>query len=161
MHANAKVIETFYRAFTTMDAKAMGACYHPEAKFHDPVFLDLEGWQAKAMWQMFCENAKAVDLRVEFSGIDADERTGRAHWDAWYNFVATGRPVLNRIDATFEFKDGKLYRHRDDFPLWKWSRMALGPIGVALGWSPLVTGKIRSEARKRLNGYIAEHKLSP
>ena len=29
------------------------------------------------------------------------DTTGRAHWDAHYRFSATGRLVLNRIDAAF------------------------------------------------------------
>jgi hypothetical protein len=54
---------------------------------------------------------------------------------------------VNDIDATFRFDDaGLIADHRDSFDLWKWTRMALGPMGVALGWSPIVQGKVRSEA---------------
>lgn len=159
MHENARLIDSFYKAFAARDAKTMGESYHPAARFSDPVFPDLEGWQAAAMWKMFCEGGSG--LSVEHSGVDADATMGRAHWDARYTFSATGRSVLNRIDATFEMKDGKIFRHRDSFPFWKWTRMALGPAGIFLGWTPMVQGKIRKQARKALDGFIKLEGLQP
>jgi ketosteroid isomerase-like protein len=153
---NESLIQTFYESFQKRDGAAMAACYAPDVRFWDPVFLDLEGFRAGAMWQML--TGRAADLSVEFSAIEADETRGRAHWDARYTF-STGRRVLNRIDAEFEFKDGKIVRHRDSFSLWRWSSQALGPVGVLLGWSPIVTGKIRAQAAKGLAEYIAKNSL--
>lgn len=67
--------------------------------------------------------------------------------------------MLNRIDASFEFRDGRILRHRDSFGLWRWTRQALGPIGVVLGWSPLVQNKVRSQAMKSLEKYMQERGL--
>ena len=67
--------------------------------------------------------------------------TGRAHWVATYTYSATGRPVENRIDATFEFRDGRIVRHRDRFDLYRWARQALGPKGLLLGWLPPVQAR--------------------
>lgn len=160
MHPNAQLIDTFYKAFAAKDAATMAACYHPDAKFSDPVFPDLEGWQAAAMWKMFCANPSS-DLTVEHSGVEGTDSTAKAHWDARYTFAATGRKVLNRIDATFEMKDGKIWRHRDAFPFWKWTRMALGTPGILLGWSPIVQGKVRQQARKALDGFVKLEGLGP
>jgi hypothetical protein len=93
---------------------------------------------------------------VEASGIEADDTTGRAHWDAWYTFSATGRSVHNIIDARFEFADGLIRRHTDTFDLWRWSRLALGPSGLFLGWSPLVQNTIRDRARRGLEKWTAD-----
>ena len=68
------------------------------------------GEEAFAMWRMLCENAK--NFRVEARDIEADDTSGKAHWDAYYTFSKTGRPVINRIDARFTFRDGKLTRWR-------------------------------------------------
>ena len=96
------------------------------------------------MWRML--TGRAEDLAVELASSDADDRTGRANWIAHYTF-RTGREVVNDIDATFAFDDsGLITEHHDSFDFWKWTRMALGPIGIALGWSPIVQGKVRSEA---------------
>jgi ketosteroid isomerase-like protein len=141
---NAAVIASFYDAFGRRDAEAMVACYHPEVRFSDPVFLDLRGPHAGNMWRMLCE--RAADLEIEASDISADESSGRAHWEARYTFSATGRPVHNRIEARFRFEDGQIIEHRDAFPLWRWTRMALGPAGTLLGWSPLVQNKVRAQA---------------
>lgn len=150
-HANAELIETFYTAFARGDAEAMAACYHDRVHFSDPVFTDLNGEQARNMWRMLCGRAK--DLEIAFSGVSADETAGRAHWEARYTFGPTGRKVHNRIDATFRFEDGSIIDHRDYFPLWKWTRMALGPIGLLLGWSPVVQNKVRSQAASGLEEF--------
>jgi len=52
MHPNAALIDGLYRAFRDRDAKAMAACYHPDAAFRDPIF-DLKGQEVADMWAMF------------------------------------------------------------------------------------------------------------
>ena len=153
MHPNAALIERFYTCFAAGDAECMKACYHPEIVFTDPAFGDLHGPEAGAMWAMLV--GRATDLEVEFSGVEADDQRGRAHWDARYTFGQTGRRVLNRIDAEFEFRDGLIVRHVDRFSMWKWARQALGPAGLALGWTPVVGNKVRATARKSLERYMA------
>ena len=81
---------------------------------------------------------------------------GRAHWDARYTFSATGRKVLNRIDASFEFRDGLIVRHVDRFPFWTWARQALGAPGLLLGWSGFLRAKVRATAAKNLAAFKAK-----
>src|SRR5215213_2882806 len=104
MHPNAALIERFYTAFAARDAAGMQACYHPDVVFSDAAFGELRGAEAGAMWAMLLERGK--DLRVTFSGVHADDAQGGAHWDADYTFSQSGRPVHNRIDAEFAFRDG-------------------------------------------------------
>jgi ketosteroid isomerase-like protein len=155
MHPNAALIERFYAAFAARDSAGMRACYHPEIVFSDPAFGELRGAQAGAMWTMLLERGK--DLQVEVSGIHADDARGRAHWDARYTFSQTRRPVLNRIDAAFEFRDGRIVRHTDTFDFWTWSRQALGLAGLLLGWTPMLRNKVRATARAGLEKYMREH----
>lgn len=154
-HPNEKIIQTFYEAFAAHDAKTMVAQYDASIHFSDPVFTDLKGEEAGAMWRMLV--ARGADLKVEVSGISADDRTGKAHWDATYTFSKTGRKVLNRIDASFVFRDGKIVEHRDQFDLYAWTKQALGPVGMLLGWSFLLQGALRRSARKELLRYMAKH----
>jgi ketosteroid isomerase-like protein len=151
--ANAKLIERFYGAFGRRDVDAMLACYHPQVVFSDPVFGTLAAAETGAMWRML--NGRARDLRVEFRDVRSTERDGRAHWEAWYTFAATGRPVHNRIDAEFHFADGLIVRHIDRFSVWRWAAMALGAKGALLGWVPSVRGAIRAQAAKGLAAYRA------
>jgi ketosteroid isomerase-like protein len=153
MHANAQLIERFYAAFARRDGAAMAACYHPEVHFSDEVF-DLHGADAGLMWRMLTTNGK--DLSIEASAIDADERTGRAHWDARYTFSGTGRKVLNRIDASFEFRDGLIVRHVDRFDFWAWSRQALGAPGWLLGWTGFLRAKVQAKAAAGLAAFKAK-----
>ena len=150
-HPNAALIDRFYQAFARRDAATMAACYHADVVFSDPVFPELRGAEAGRMWAMLCERGK--DLQIEHAAVDADDRAGRAHWDARYTFSATGRKVLNKIDARFEFKDGLIVRHVDDFPFYRWARQALGPVGAVLGWTPLVRGKVRRQAAAGLAAF--------
>jgi hypothetical protein len=152
LNSNQELIEEFYKAFQQRNHQGMIACYHPEVHFSDPVFMDLYGNQAKAMWHMLCERGK--DLQVSFGDVWADERNGRAHWEATYTF-STGRKVHNAIDAAFEFQDGLIIRHQDTFDLWRWTRMALGPMGLFLGWTPLVQNRVRRTALAGLEKFMA------
>lgn len=154
MPANSQLITNFYKAFDKRDPQGMVACYHPEVVFRDPVFLTLTAREARAMWQMLV--GRSQDIHVVVSNVEATDSTGRAHWDATYTFTSTGRKVLNRIDAAFEFKDGLIYRHTDTFDLWKWASQALGPRGQLLGWAPPVQNAIRKTARKGLDAYLAK-----
>ena len=154
MHPNAETINRFYTAFQKRDAAGMIACYHPDVVFSDAVFTDLRGARAGAMWKMLCERGN--DLQLEFSQVQADDRTGSAHWDARYTFSVTGNKVLNRIDASFEFKDGKIIRHTDRFDLHAWAGQALGLKVKLLGWLPAVQNKVRATAMKGLEDYIAK-----
>ncbi len=148
-----QLIEQFYTAFQNRDYTTMQSCYHADAIFHDPVFQNLDANQVRAMWQMLLTSAK--DLKVSFDTIQTSGNTGSCNWQAWYTFSKTGRPVHNIIQTSFEFKDGKIFRHRDSFDLWRWSRQALGASGLLLGWSPVVQNKIRDNADAALQKYIA------
>ena len=153
--SNMQLMERFYTAFQARDSAAMIACYHPEVHFSDPVFTDLRGERAGAMWEMLCEGGE--DLKIEFRDVSADEHTGRAHWDAWYTF-GTGRSVHNRIDATFEFRDGKVIRHVDSFDLHSWASQALGITGRLLGRFGFFQNKIRESALKQLEKHTSREK---
>jgi len=153
MNPNESIIDRFYTAFQQLDGDGMAACYHEDIHFSDPVFTDLRGPAAGAMWKMLCASAKGFDL--VFSDVQADDTSGKAHWEARYVFSATGRRVLNRIDAAFRFQEGKIIRHRDDFSFWKWSIMALGPVGLALGWSPMLKNKVRRQAAAGLKKFMS------
>ena len=131
----------------------MQNCYHDEIVFNDPVFKNLKGNEARAMWHMLVISGK--DLTVQFSKVKADEQTGSCNWGAVYSFSRTGRKVHNVIKAKFEFKDGKIIKHTDSFDLWKWSRMAFGTTGIFLGWTDAVQNRVRATAKASLEKFIA------
>ncbi len=147
------VIDRFYTAFAQRDWSMMGACYHDKATFSDPVFPHLDAVEARAMWKMLVINGK--DLRVTHVVLGENAHGGTAQWDAWYTFSRTGRPVHNRITATFTFRDGLILTHRDHFDFWRWSRQALGTSGLLLGWTPLVKNKVRGIAAGGLRKAMA------
>jgi hypothetical protein len=136
----------------------MIACYADDVWFSDPVFRDLRGPRAGAMWRMLAE--RATSLELTFCDVAADDRTGRAHWEARYLFSATGRKVHNIIEARFELKDGKIVRHADTFDLWRWSSMALGPKGKLLGWAPPIQNAIHKTALRGLEAFEAKQRAS-
>lgn len=152
MHSHAALLEKFYGAFQERDHATMASCYHPEVVFSDPVFPHLEGPRAGAMWHMLCERGK--DLKLEYSGIQADDQGGQAHWEAWYTFSQTGRKVHNVIDASFQFRDGLIVEHKDHFDLWRWSRQALGAPGLLLGWTPIIGNAVRKKAGQGLDLFL-------
>ena len=147
-------IERLYAAFARLDGDAMQAFYASDASFQDEVFTLAGARQIGGMWRMLCEATQAkgrAHWKIETSAVT--DRS--AHWDAHYLFSATGRQVLNRIDAEFEFDaSGLISRHRDRFDFWRWSRQALGLTGLLLGWSPFLRNKVRAQAAANLQRYL-------
>jgi limonene-1,2-epoxide hydrolase len=148
------LLTNFYNAFNRHDPEVMAQSYAPDVVFSDPVFQTLRGSEPGDMWRMLAGRSK--DLKIEFSVLEATPDSGKVHWDAHYTFAATGRKVLNRIDASFKLKDGKIIEHHDMFDLWAWTRMALGTSGILLGWSPLVQNKVRATAANGLKDFRAK-----
>lgn len=152
MNANEQIIHDFYTAFQARDGEKMASFYHQDALFSDPAFGTLYGQEVGAMWRMLCLRGK--DLTVTFDHVQADGQNGSVHWEARYTFSSTGRKVHNVINANFLFLEGKILEHHDHFNLWRWSRMALGPTGLLLGWTPLVRNRIRKQARDGLAAFM-------
>jgi hypothetical protein len=148
VHPNGEVVEGFYRAFRGRDGDTMAAAYHPEARFSDPVF-DLQGAEIGDMWRMLC--AAKGDLEVSHSDVRADDETGSARWEARYLFG--GRPVHNRIEARFGFRDGLIIEHRDEFDFPRWAAQALGLPGRVLGRSGWLRRRVRADAATRLTRF--------
>jgi len=145
--------DRFYAAFAKRDAETMAACYADDATFSDPAFPDLKGEVVRDMWRMLC--ARGKDLRIEHQvlGAGTDGGTVQTYWQAWYSFSGTGRGVHNRIAAFMVVRDGLIVEHRDDFDFYAWSRQALGPIGLLLGWTPFLKRKVRAQAALALERF--------
>ncbi len=151
--ANRLLIERFYDALRERDGAAMAACYAPDVTFSDPVFPDLRGAQAGAMWRML--TASSTDIRVELLEHEADDARGTAHWRATYTFSRSGRPVMNDIHASFRFENGLIVEHADSFGFYRWARQALGTSGLLLGWTPMLRKKVRKQAASGLAKFVA------
>ena len=146
-----ELVQRFYAAFDRRDGDAMAACYAPDAHYSDPVFTNLRGEEPGAMWRML--TGRARDLEVTLADHDADDERGSAHWLADYTF-STGRRVHNDIRAEFRFEDGLIAEHRDSFSFYAWARQALGPAGLALGWTPMLRSTVQREARAGLDEFL-------
>lgn len=151
---NTEVLKEFYTAFQNKDAKKMAEHYHKDIVFEDPAFGIIKGVKPGKMWEMLCETGK--DMTLEFSGISANEKTGKAHWEAHYTFTATGKKVHNIVDAIFEFKDGKIIKHTDSFSFKGWAKQAFGFVGTLIGGSSFFQNKIKSKTNSTLNKYISK-----
>lgn len=145
-------VERFYNAFAARDGATMAACYAPDATFEDPAFT-LRGAEIGAMWQMLTSRARDFALRYRIVSADAERAV--VEWEADYLFSATGRHVQNRIRAELRLRDGLIVEHRDDFDFHRWARMALGPIGLLLGWTPFLRSKVRKQAGEQLKRFMA------
>jgi len=148
------VVDRFYEAFARRDAAAMAACYHPDATFEDPAFGPLDREGACAMWAMLL--GRAADLAVTHQVLRHAGSEAQVQWEARYTFTRTGRPVVNRIEATFGLEDGLIRTHRDRFSFWTWARQAFGPAGLLLGWTPWFQAKVRAEALRGLAAFQAK-----
>lgn len=154
MSHEAALLERYYRAFSTLDAEAMAACYHPQVRFSDPAFPALQGSEVGDMWRMMAGRAVGFSLEVT-EAPSVSKGRGHAACIARYEFSATGRRVANPITSRFEFRDGLIAVQADRFPFWAWSRQALGLPGLLLGWTPLLQRKVQRQAGQGLAAFRA------
>lgn len=145
MNENEKTLVKFYSAFANGDFDTMRSCYHKEAQFRDPAFGLLKGTDIFDMWEMLIKRSKG-DLKIEFYDVTATEYLGSARWKAEYKFSKTNRDVINTIKAQYQFKDGLIFKHIDDFDLWKWTEQAFGIKGFLFGWTGFFHQKINEQA---------------
>jgi len=153
---NKDVIQKFYQSFSDGNPEGMIDCYHNDITFEDPAFGVLKGEKAKSMWKMLLSR-KDAKPSINFSNVEANEEMGKAHWVAEYNYGPKKRKVINKIDANFDFLDGKIINHKDDFNLWKWTQQALGISGYLLGWSPFMKKQIQQKTNKLLTDYMKKN----
>lgn len=150
-------IDRFYAAFQRLDAATMQACYAEQARFDDEAFSLQDREAVGAMWRMLCETTRTkapADWKLEYTVLGEPGTHGAARWTAHYRFVATGRLVVNRIEAQFEFDAaGLIVRHVDRFDFAAWARQALGLPGLLLGWSPWLRRQVRQRAAAQLARY--------
>ena len=147
-------IEKFYRSFKNLDAEGMAKCYHDNVVFEDPAFGVLKGEEARNMWRMLVSTPKSKNFKIEVSKITFKNDKGSATWQAWYSFGKKGRKVHNVIYANFEFEEGKIIRHMDQFNLYKWAKQALGLQGRFLGWTPIFKKKLNAQTNKKLTEFV-------
>lgn len=150
------VVEEFYEAFARLDAETMAACYHDEVVFSDPAFGTLKGKHARNMWRMLCASQKGKGFEVSYSNVRSAGKGVAAQWEAHYTFSATGNKVVNRIEAYFEFEEGKIIKHQDSFDLYKWSKQALGVKGTLLGWTTF----FKRQLQRQTNALLAKYEAS-
>jgi len=162
MHPNQTRLDHFYAAFARLDADAMADCYAPDVQFEDEVFVLRGHAPVSGMWRMLCEATQARNReawKLSYSGLEADDRRGQAHWETDYQFSAAKRKVHNVINSVFEFNDaGLITRQRDRFNFWTWSRQALGLPGILLGWNPSFRTMVKRQAEANLEKYLAQHR---
>ena len=151
--SNADLIQRFYAAFAARDGDGMAACYSEDVSFDDPVFPGLRGREARGMWRYL--TGRSTDLRLALINFHADHDRGSAHWVATYTFTQTGRAVVNDVHARFRFAGGLIAEHTDAFSFHRWAGQALGPVGLLLGWTPMLRASVRRQAREGLDKFLA------
>ena len=104
------------------------------------------------MWRYL--TGRSTDLQLELLDFEAGHDRGTAHWIARYTFTQTGRPVVNDVHARFRFAGGLIVEHADDFNFHRWAAQALGPLGVLLGWTPMLRARVRRQAREGLDRFL-------
>lgn len=152
---SAIIVDNFYASFQRKDTKTMTQLYHPEAKFSDPAFGELDQKEVISMWKMLCSSSD--DLAIEYKILYAKHGLVKTQWHAYYSFGKARRNVHNTIHSEMEIKDGKIYRHNDDFNLHNWAKQAIGLMGNLLGNTSYFQRKLNKKTKYRLASYIKKN----
>ncbi len=159
MSDNKTTLQTFFSALRKRDFETMVECYHSEVVYTDPVFPELVGRRACAMWKLVCR--KGIGLRISYSEIEASEIEGSARWEAAYTYLPTNRRVEKKVMARFEFADGKITRHTDTFDFDAWIKMAFGWKAVLFGRGASLKERERARALRELEQIAGGYNLAP
>lgn len=90
---------------------------------------------------------------MTYSDISTSKDSGSAKWEAKYIFSKTGKPMHNKINSSFEFKDGLILKHADSFNLHSSSKQALGASGALVGWTGFFKKKLQAQTNSLLNKF--------
>lgn len=148
MHPHEALVRTFFARLAARDAEAALACYHDRIFYSDPVFPRLHGPAALDLWRMRLARP-GFELRLDEASADADG--GFARWTL--RDACGPRRVELQVRAMFAFRDGRISRHYDHFPFWRWASRAYGPIGAAMGWFGPFKWKVRHDAARALERF--------
>jgi ketosteroid isomerase-like protein len=151
-----QLVHTFYSAFQQKNFAVMQQCYHQDAVFFDPVFKHLSLPMTRAMWHMLCTQGK--DLVLNFEVLNSTDNSVQVKWQANYTFSLTGRRVRNVIHSHITLKDGLIWKHQDNFSLYRWCIMAFGLSGILLGFTPFLQNKIHRTALRNLSKFMEKNR---
>ena len=147
------LITKFYQAFSEANIHKMAECYDDNVLFKDPAFGTLQGAEVIQMWSMLLARSKGK-LKITVVYASTNYQFGYVNWQAEYVFSVTGKKVINNVFSTFEFQNGLIIKHTDDFNLWVWAQQAFGLKGYLLGWSGIFKKQLQSKFKKTLAQYI-------
>jgi ketosteroid isomerase-like protein len=151
MTAHKRHIEHLLNRYQALDHQTMAACYHEAATFRDIAFRLTGRKQIHAMWAMICQNG----ITVKVESVEEHGDSVRARIVDEYIFSETKRPVVNRIESTFQFRDGLIIAHDDSCDALDWARQAFG------GLKGEIAGRCawlrQRAARKMIRAYIVSH----
>lgn len=91
---------------------------------------------------------------ITFNSIQASSEKGTVNWIAEYFYGEKKRKVINKVNASFKFKEGKIIEHTDTFNLWEWTKQAMGITGFLMGWTSFMKDKIQATTNKNLDDFI-------
>ena len=149
------LIEKFFSCMRERDYRGMAQCYHPDVRFSDPLFPELQGREVAALWHMLCFQMRDLEINVKF--VKSPERKVYCRWEAFYTPPGSTRRVHHVVDSEFEFREGRIYRHRDRFDFKLWSKQALGWLGTWLGWASLTQSVVQNRSVSKLKDFIRKH----
>ena len=87
--------------------------------------------QIHAMWDMICsKNAVGIqsDIVATVQELSANDSAGRAVVVEHYTYRDNGHKVDNKIISTFEFRDGLIFKQKDDCDPVLWASQAFGGV---------------------------------
>jgi SnoaL-like domain len=147
--AREQQIRKFYADLEQGRAEACIEQLSAEATFEDPIFGKVAAGEVPSLIRFLCANP-SPGRRFEVHEVQIhDHERATLRWTAHYIFPTTGRAVANQIETPMSFRDNRIASYADRFDLWRWMGMALGPVGVLFGWTPILQEKVRSTVHSR------------
>ncbi|PRP78981.1 hypothetical protein PROFUN_11446 [Planoprotostelium fungivorum] len=172
-----QLLEQFFTAFAAGKHHEMVALTdETQVELSDPIYECLKGPEVAGLWRYWstrpgfhltCDDVSVEehDITVRknplFGGYNRRKDTtaqvttklvGVAIFDLSY--LEKDKKLSNHIEASFEFKDGKIISIAHKFDPWTWASQTQGLSGSILGWTGTVQAQSQAAALKELHDFM-------
>ena len=145
------IVEQFYAALNAKDLLTLRSLYHPKAEYNDEIF-SLNYKEILALW--YSSMQPEMELVAEVHSIDQQKESIVTHWTISYTIASINKRITLDEVGRFEFQDGLIIRHTDEYSFYRWCAQAFGVAGMLASWSKWLRKKVRNQAYSSINANI-------
>lgn len=148
-----EVVQGFFEQLANRHTAGLLRYYHPAVQYKNP-WLELQGNEVIAMWQMWWGYLPDLKVVVCESGIHSNF----VEWEAHYTYPPTARYIKHHLSSALTVAEDKIILHVDRFNIHRWAGDTYGYLGKVAGSWKLFETQVGMRVQKQLKSYLEDQK---